>query len=530
MFLTLLRLRLSALFASLFTGEKKRRSIPMLILVGILFLYLAAGLIAFTFFLFYVIGGALLSAGAEEVYFGIGGALILVIMLLGSIVCTKNQLYVASDNELLLSMPIPPSTILLCRLSALLIIDYLLEALVALPLLVVWLILGSVTLPSLLALLFSLLLLPPIALAVSSLLGYLLARISARIRKKQLVVLLFSLLFLAVYFPLVSGMEAFLDTLAADVTPLIDFVRAVPPLLCLGYAMKGSLLHLLLFFLPAILFTLLVFRVLARTYLTVVLENRGERRVAYRSKKQKVSSPLLALLRREVLHLLSSAGYMLNTGLGLLFLIAIPAFILIEGNLLPALETELGAVLFRLLPSALTAASLFALSTVTFASVTVSLEGASLWVVRTSPVPTRKILLSKLLFPLVPSAPFLLAAGILNAVVARASFPEALAMLLLTASFLLFSSALGLLSNLLFPKLVFQNEMVAIKQSLSPLLSMLASALSALLFGGAGLALSLLLPTAIALLLVALLCLAATAALLVLLSGFGVRRFEALTV
>ena len=524
---TLLKMRFASLFSSMFAGKNKRRSVPLIVLFSVLFLWAIAAF--FVFFLggLLAIGLPLFERSAEHVYFGVGLLAALVLMLASSVVYTKNQLYVAGDNELLLAMPIPPRLILASRLILLLALNYLLEAVVALPMLLVWLLVGSVTVGGLLSLLLILLLLPAAALALTSLLAWLLARIAARIRKKSLASLLFSLLFLGVYFAFVFGLEGMLESLSTDITPLCRFVDAVPPLAALGRAAAGSPLDLVPVSLILILFTLAVFAWLSRTYLRTVLENRGAKRIAYRERKTAARSPLLALTGRELRHLASSSGYMMNVGLGLIFALAVPLFLLIEGSLVGKLAALGDPVGDLLTPIALTVTNV-TLSMAYFSAVTVSLEGPSLWIVRSSPVPTRTVLASKVLYHLVLTVPTVTVTGILYAVLLRAGILEALMLILASYAFALFSALFGLAMNLLFPKLEWKNELVPVKQGASVLLAMLGCPLAGSVFGGIAVVFSLLLPTAVALLLSTLIMLAASLGLAAFVFKGGVRMFESL--
>jgi ABC-2 type transport system permease protein len=59
-------------------------------------------------------------------------------MFIGSIFAAKAQLYEAKDNELLLSMPIPPSAILASRMLTLLLINLAFDLMIAVPAGIAW--------------------------------------------------------------------------------------------------------------------------------------------------------------------------------------------------------------------------------------------------------------------------------------------------------------------------------------------------------------------------------------------------------
>ena len=527
MLLTLLRMRLSSLFSTMFAGKKKTRGTVLTVLAALLFLFAIAYFAVILGALFFIMGAPLFEAGAAHAYFGLGALAMLVLMLAGSVIYTKSQLFAANDNELLLSMPIPPHLILLSRILVLLLLNFILEGLIALPLLLVWLLIGTPTVAGIFSLLLVLLILPPFALTLSTGLAYLITRIGRRIRKKNIVVLLLSLLLMLGYFLFVSVLDGMLESLEADITPLISFVDAVLPIAAIGRAMLGSPVELLLTVLPLLLIILLAFRYFSRSYLKTALDTRGERHAVYRARTVRARSPLRALTVRELTHLTSSPGYMMNTGTGLIMMLIPPVLLLINREPIGALAAEL-PMLGACLPALAASVNMAISSMIYFSAVTVSLEGRALWIVRSSPIPTRTVLLSKLLFHLVLTAPVATVSSVLYAIALRASIPEAILILLVSLAFLLASAVLGLLFNLFFPKLEWKNEMIPIKQGISGLLSMLGGIAVSAVVGGIAALLSLVLSASLALLAALLLLAAVSAGLLALLLHTGARRFEAL--
>lgn len=526
MLMTLLGVRLRALLSGTLGGRRRRRTLPMMIFVALCLLYAAVTFLFLFFTVFSAILPPLEAAGAIHVFFAVGGGAATVLMLAGSVILTKNQLYVASDSELLLSMPIKPSVILASRLIPLLLINALLGGLITLPMLAAYLLFGGRSLGVILSLLAVMLLLPLLCQAISALLAYLIARIGARIRRKNILTLLFSLVFLAVYFGFAFGLEDFMVSVLEDIGPLVRFVDGFPPLTLLGRAIGGEPLPLCGFLLLTAAVTVGITLWLSRTYLHTVLEDRGGRVAIYREKRVARRSPLSALLLRELSHLGSSAGYMLNAGIGLLLLLALPTYLLIGGgSVLSLFESD--PVLMPLLPAMLAMAGMALCATVMFSASTVSLEGRSLWVIRTAPVPTRTVLLSKWLFHVVLTAPCALAAGVMLSVAVGHGFTVGLLLSLTLPAFSLYHAALGLAANLWLPKLDFTNEMVPIKQGGATLVTMFGGIASALVLGAVTVFLSVIAPV-FGLLAALLLCLGATAALLAYILTRGVRDFEAL--
>lgn len=523
----LLRARLSALFHSLFSGNKKKRTIPMMLLFAFVFLYAGAAFLFLFGTVFALLLPPLIEADALPAFFALGGAAAFLLMLLGNVIFTKNQLYTANDNEFLLAMPIPPRTILLSRLITVLLTSFAFEAIVALPMLVVYLIFGDVRLSVLLSVLLVFLLLPFLAQSISALLAYLIARIAARIRRKNLLTTVFSLLFLGIYFFFVFGLDGFLEGLFEDVSPILHFVNGFWPLAALGSAMAGRLLPLLGLILLSLGITALTLVWLSHSFLRTALENRGAESIRYRARTERRKAPILALALRELRHLGASPGYIMNAGIGLLLLLIPPVFLLVDNSLIMMLAEEL-PMLAGIIPAIAGAIGAICLSTVMFSASSVSLEGRALWILRTCPVPTRDILLSKILFHMIPTAPFSLVAAILFAIGLRMTFAESIMLVLFLLAYTAASATFGLFANLLLPKMDWKNELVPIKQSGATFLAMLGSGVIAAVGSGMSVLLSLLLPAALSLFIGTLLFLGVTAALLAYILHGGVKQFEAL--
>ncbi|HZJ75277.1 MAG TPA: hypothetical protein VFD25_01685, partial [Clostridia bacterium] len=128
MFKSLLLTQLRAVFYTMFaaksTAKKKTpKSIGKKILIGIFAVYV----IACMFFFFGIITAEickpLIEAGLNTEYFVLIGLMTFLLMFIGTVFLTEKQLYEANDNELLLSMPVPPSHIILSRMISILLIN-----------------------------------------------------------------------------------------------------------------------------------------------------------------------------------------------------------------------------------------------------------------------------------------------------------------------------------------------------------------------------------------------------------------------
>ena len=227
---TLLRVRMAALLAA-FSGQNKRKTRTKGKAVGYAFLMLYC-FCAFTF-LFYTsfsqLAAAFFPLGLGWLYFAMFAIMAFALMFIGSVFTAKSQLFEAKDNELLLSMPVKPGMILLSRMAALLVMNFVFELVVALPVLVAWLRYGSVSGAGVLSFIVIVLALPLFSLAVSCLFAWLISLITSRMRNTTVVTMVLSVVFLLAYFAFCFRMNAYVTTLAANGQTIAGALSAAVP-------------------------------------------------------------------------------------------------------------------------------------------------------------------------------------------------------------------------------------------------------------------------------------------------------------
>ena len=223
----LFRVRLLSLKSSL-TGanrSNRKRSKAQLLGFSVLMLYTFGYFVFMMYTTFDAMAGPFSAMDLGVIYFALAALMAFALMFVGSVFSAKAQLYEAKDNDLLLSMPVKPGEVLLSRMLLLLVMNLLFDLVVAAPAMVAWGQAAGFTPGSFFCSFFVLfVLLPLIALALSSAFGFLLHLISARVRNQSLLTVALSLAFLAVYFVAISRMNIWITHLAADPTPLADAV------------------------------------------------------------------------------------------------------------------------------------------------------------------------------------------------------------------------------------------------------------------------------------------------------------------
>ena len=477
----LLGIRFRALAAAMLQGDKKKKAtgIGALILLAFLFgiLFLSFGLTFFSFFV--VMREAAATAGTDtSLYLSLAAALTLGICLFGSTFTAQSELYQPKDTEFLLSMPLRPSAIFASRLLLLVILNVLYGSVVALPAFLVYC-LYDFTLWGVILFVFYFVLILFVALAISCLLGWLIALISSRIKRKNLMTMVFSLAFFVIYMVAMSSMGTLVEEMDENI---LGFTAAASPYLVIfapvGAAILGTdVLSPILFAVISIAAIALVAAVLIRSYITILTANRGGVQYTYREKKAKQSSAFWTLVRRELHGFLGMPMYMLNAGMGLI-MTPIVAVILFSSRADFAFlaDPEL-AFLAPMLPALIAGASVFLASTVTISASSISLEAKTLWMLKSMPLSPRTVLLAKAAFHALLSAPFFLLFSILAAITFSVGPMDFLFLLLLPQAATLFCALFDATVGFLLPKFDWTNPTVAVKSGAAVLISMLGTML-----------------------------------------------------
>ena len=476
--LSLIKIKLSAIFRGTWrskTGGKKS-GIGRTMLFALLFLYLAGMMLFYFGFFFDAICEPFCELGLAWFYFGMSLILALMICFIGSVFTTQVHVYRATDNELLLSMPIKPGYILASRLLSILAINYGYALIIMIPAGVVYCMHYTPTAAGVILYILCSLVLPLFSQALSCFVAWVLELISSRIKRKNLVTLVLSLVFLGLYFVFISQINRYLTKLVSNGEAVAAAVKkAFFPAYYYGKAItEHDFVAALIFIVGAVAPFALAYYILSRNFLTVVSTKRGADKRVYVEKKLSASSPMMSLVKKELRGFTSSAGYMLNAALGCVFAVALAVMLAVKNDIV---ET---VFILTNIPSGLVAI-LFALGismcmSMNFISApSISVEAKTIWLLQTLPVPTKDILMSKVLTHCIVTMPFALLSSIIGAVVLRPSPVFLLILFGLPLLITLFCALLGIVLNLQFPKFNWVNEIQAVKQGASPVLAMLAS-------------------------------------------------------
>ena len=451
------------------TGQHRSKAgtVGFILLFALLFVYL---MVVF-FMLAQSLAGALIGQGFGWLYYALMGLIALAFGVLGSVFNTYAGLFHAKDNDLLLSMPIPPRWILIVRMVGVYAMSMLYTCIVMIPTIVAGQLAAPAAWPLISQILLTLLL-GFVVLALTCFLGWIVALISSRLKNKSYFTVIFTLIFLALYYFVYFRISVVLKDILKYTDVLERFMHKLYPVYTFGRAGEGSVLNLLVFALIALALGGLCLWIMSRSFLRIVTMNQGEggkKKTEYRpAAVPKASGTAAALLRKELRRFAGSPTWILNCGLGLVIMVIAAVAALIKQDFVResvALIAERMPGLAAAVP-VLAGVGVIALAAMNpISAPSVSLEGKAVWILQTLPVRAADVLNAKLRLHLILSAGPTLLIALSLAVVLDLGFSIGIFTVVLALLATMFFAQVGLALNLLRPNLSWTNEVVPIKQS-----------------------------------------------------------------
>ena len=269
-------------FRAIFHDAKKNRRRSTAGIVGYVLLYvflilMMAGLFAA---LAWLMCDTLVILKLDWFYFSTMTLIAITFGTFGSLFTSYSSLYLAKDNDLLLSMPIPSSVIVLSRLTGTYLLGLMYSAIITVPTSIVYFISAGITIPSLIGCIVNILVVSIIVLILSALLGWIVAQVSLRVRNKNIVLTVLQLVFLGAYIVVYSNMTQILQSFLEKAVLFGLFVKdSLYPLYLLGTISTGSFPAMIIFIAITAAAAIVVYQILNRSFLkTATATGKTERK------------------------------------------------------------------------------------------------------------------------------------------------------------------------------------------------------------------------------------------------------------
>jgi len=486
MLAVLVKKQMQEIFRSYFYDQKKNRARSKAAVVGyiIFFVVLMVGVIGGIFtFLASMMCTPLYESGMNWLYFAIMGLIAVFLGALGSVFNTYQSLYLSKDNDLLLSMPIPVKTLIASRLLSVYLMGLIYSASVSLPAVAVSLIKTPSGAGSVFGGIAFIFLISVFVLVLSSLLGWVVAKISVKVKNKSFVTVLISLLFVGGYYLLYYKAQNLIFEIIKNAAVYGSKIKTSAYFIYLcGMSATGDIKAVLIVTAVVAVLFALTYRLLSHGFIKIAVSSSGVKAKKYVEKEYGKRSVGKALVFKEFKRFFSSPNYMLNCGFGTVLMPIAGILLVIKRQTLANFLADAygeqsgnGAVQIIITMLFCVLASMN-----NIAAPSVSLEGKSIWIYHSMPIPTKKILEAKFTVQFVLTAVPALTGLIIGLGMSHLARGADIILTGLSAVlYIAFMSLFGLAVGLKMPNLSWTNEIAPIKQSAPVVITLFAGMLFA---------------------------------------------------
>ncbi|MEA4832605.1 MAG: hypothetical protein VB118_08325 [Oscillospiraceae bacterium] len=507
--------------------SKKKNKYIIFALWCFLFLYVGAAFIFTSGFYSYMLTEQFTALGVDA---NLSITLMMtaasIISIVSSAFSVKGMLLCLRDHDLLMAMPVPAGKIAASRLLNVYLMNFVISLFALVPSFAANAIIGGFSQTKAVIFFITLPVVVLLPTIIGCLVGIVLLLATSGMKKSNTASIILSFIFLAclMYFSFKSGDVENMGGIAAVIMDKV--VRMYFPASWYNSMLGGNIASLVCFagvsvasaFVLSFLFAKNLSRMNARI---TGVKSKGDFSIAKNGVKS--GSAFGALFVREARRYFSSVIYVTNTLFGSVLMVIASVAIWFVGDETIAMLVSNSAMPAGLIDFVLPYAIGFCVMVGCTSVSSVSLEGNRIWILKSLPVDTVRILGVKVLLSFVLSAPAAVLAAI--SVGLRLSLnPGVIAVTVMHClAYVVFCSVFGLIINLLFPKMQWQNDAEVVKQSASVMVAMfsnmvlLAIIVFAGIYTGAG---SVMLNLAVAVVFIIV-----DAVMWKLISGWGTKKF-----
>lgn len=488
MFLTLVKLRWKAIWSSSMNGTKKKTSGGkklLYLLLGIYIVVVFGGLFSAMFF---PMVEPFQKGNMLWLYFSYAAIMAFLFCFIGSVFMTQNQLYNAKDNDLMLSMPIPTKYILASRTVAILGLNYAYEALIVVPAIVVLAMQVQLPVMNWIFLIVGFLLLPVFTMVFSAIFGYIMAYINSKTGNKNYISLFLTIALFMAYMFFCFRIQHYIGMLINKGEAIADVIKStLPPFYHLGVSISdGNILSFIIYIAFVIVPFIAVYYVLDKSFIKIATSSKSGSKKVYRAKEIKTTSMEMSLIKKEISRFTGNTMYMFNAGIGLFFLVIAGIAVIIKRDDINQFIGDFGGMVNldgNIAASCLAIGALLICSLVTISAPSISLESKTLWILKSLPVSTKTILMSKVYAHILICVPFIVFFGIVSLLTVKFTIIGAIGIFALPLVHVIYNALFGVLINLKFPKFDWVNETAAVKQGMAPFIATIVSMGTSLVIG-----------------------------------------------
>ena len=432
----------------------------------------------------------LISSGLGWFYFAIMGMLALALGVFGDVFNTYSMLYKAKDNEMLLSLPIPPSRILISRMVVVFLLGLLYESMVFIPAVAVfWISGGSSVVPVFPALLYQILVFLFLGIFITTLtciLGWLVALLSTKLKHKNIAVIVLSVVFFGAYYFFCTKLSNFITSLIMNAEAFSRNIRSgFYPAYAFGMAGVGDTLDTIVFAAFSIVTFAICVYVLSISFKKITTSSDRSEKKKYTGLKGKRVSQYWALWKLEGKRFISIPTYALNAGLGIIIMPVLAVVLIFKAkDVMPLLEMIKTTEYAPLIPMVASAMMASIISVDCGAAPSMSLEGKNIWILRSSPLDGKLLMRSKIDFHFSVNAFPALILAVVGTIMLKMEALDMVLVIVYTLGFSYLISSFGMMMGTIRANIDWTNPVVPIKQSMAVMIVLFSGWVLAIAYPG----------------------------------------------
>lgn len=450
------------------------------VLIGLAILYALVVFFGAIGWMFFDLGGLLDSMNQNDVLlsffiiYALGLSIIIVFFR------ANGALFHYKDYHLLAPLPLHPRTILLAKMTILLIMLYASSFIFTLPIAFSYFYWQGLNVLGLLFLLIGFIFMPLVPVVIMSLISLGIAMVSQGFKyNKMIQIILMFAVFIAFFLFSFSINEVDVNPLTGQIDLFAGISRAYPPLRWYIKAVHElSVIHMLYIVLShGGLFILYILAINPLVQYTNQKGLKSNTKSNGKPVRYQVKPLLWALVQKELKKFFSIPLYAVNAGLGPIILMVLSVASLFYQEEIVALLSEMAGVSLHIEVLIMLLIG-FSISMTYTPAISLSLEGNNFWILKSLPVKAETIMFSKIVFNILLIMPIAIISVLLFGISVQIPLLSQLLLIVMVIVFTCLISYLDAFFNLLVPKFNYMNEVEVIKQSAGALLG---------IFGGFGL-------------------------------------------
>ncbi len=389
-------------------------------------------------------------------------------------------LFNCRDDDTVLALPINKSTVFLIRILKFYIFEVMVNALFLAPVMLVYALRVGVSASFYVVSIIAMLILPILPIVLSCLIGGFIAYFSSKFRLKNIVQIVFSVLFLLIVLYMSYNLKDILASFSQNAGIVNEIIIRLyyPALQYINLVIDFNIISLVLFVITNVGILLLTALGLGRVYYKinsrVKVVKTNEKKREY---KIKTSRPVIALVKKELSRFANSPVFAINAGFGLVLFIVICALLSmnVEGLLTQVSEAEVEWLtmdrILSFMPAIMFGLIFFTSMMTSITSSMISLEGKSFNVLKGLPASAMTIIMSKVIAAMTIMVPIILIGDLIMFI--RFDFDIWQTLMILIASLVMpmVSELIGIIINLKYPKMDAKDDVEVVKQSMSSMIS-----------------------------------------------------------